>query len=151
MVSEHKLNSHVESAVKRREPGILKLAETYNGLCQQIVALIKQHRAPRNATAPEQIKRDGLFKLDVDDDIWQDVGLDDNITDTDDSSESAAVPRWLGDEKVREGIKAQLAFDRCMEEQERLSYERCTMQVWMQEEWKALEQAMANASVYFCS
>ena len=67
----------MESAVKRREPGILKLAQTYNALCKQMSDLIKRNQAPQSAVAPEQIKSDGLFKLDVDDDIWQDVGLQD--------------------------------------------------------------------------
>ena len=55
----------------------MKLAHTYNGLCKQMQELVKQHRAPPLAVPPEPIKSDGLFKLDVDDDIWQDVGLED--------------------------------------------------------------------------
>ena len=39
--------------------------------------MIWQHHAPSSAIAPEPIKSDGLFKLDVDDSIWQDVGLGD--------------------------------------------------------------------------
>lgn len=137
------MSAHVESAVKRREPGILKLAQTYNTLCTQMATLIKQQQAPKSAVAPEPIKSDGLFKLDVDDDIWQDIGLEDDVSDTDDSSDTS-VPGWLGDESIRAGIKAQLILDRCLEERDRLSRERCTMQIWMQEEWKALEHAMAN-------
>lgn len=143
---EHKLSSHVESAVKRREPGILKLAQTYNTLCSQMSTLVKQRQAPRSAVAPEPIKSDGLFKLDVDDDIWQDVGLEDDVSDTEDSSDTLQIPRWLGDESVRSGIKAQLILDRCIEERNRLSRERCTMQTWMQEEWRALEHAIAQSS-----
>ena len=108
-------------------------------------SLIQQHQAPRMVVAPEPIKRDGLFKLDVDDDIWQDVGLEDDVFDTDDSSVPIGVPRWLGDDAVRAGIKAQLTLDRCIEERERLSLERCTMQVWMQDEWRSLELAISRA------
>ena len=39
--------------------------------------LVKQHRTPPSAIVPEPIKNDGLFKLDVDDTIWQDAGLGD--------------------------------------------------------------------------
>ena len=59
------------------------------------------------------------------------------------------VPRWLGNESVRSGIKAQLIIDRCNEECERLRKERCTMQVWLQEEWASLKLAIADAGVYF--
>ncbi|EPS94432.1 hypothetical protein FOMPIDRAFT_128943 [Fomitopsis schrenkii] len=138
--SKHKLSTHVESAVKRREPGILKLAQTYNGLCKQMADLVKQHRAPVSAIVPEPIRNDGLFKLDVDDTIWQDVGLGDEDDD------GVQVPRWLGDESVRSGIKAQLLVDRCTEESNHLSQERCAMQLWMQEEWASLEHAIAGAN-----
>ena len=59
---------------------------------------------------------------------------------------SMSVPRWLSDEAVHSGIKAQLLVDRCLEEIKRLSQERCTMQVWCQEEWASLQYAMASAS-----
>lgn len=55
----------------------MKLAQSYNALCKQMSEMIRQHRAPPSAIAPEPIKSDGLFKLDVDDSIWQDVGLGD--------------------------------------------------------------------------
>ncbi|KAH9828839.1 uncharacterized protein C8Q71DRAFT_859379 [Rhodofomes roseus] len=147
-MNKHKLSTHVESAVKRREPGILNLAKSYNALCKEMSTLIAKRRAPRSAIAPEPIKSDGLFKLDVDDDIWQDVGLEDDdfvANGTDESPDPSAVPRWLGDESVRTGIKAQLVLDRCIEEQDRLSQERCTMQMWMQDEWRSVEHAIANA------
>ena len=106
--------------------------------------LIEEHRAPQSAVAPEPIKSDGLFKLDVDDDIWQDIGLEDDISVGGESSHSPPVPRWLGDESVRSGIKAQLTVDRCKEELDRLSLERCILQQWMQEEWKNLENAVVQ-------
>ena len=53
---------------------------------------------------------DKLFSLDVDDDIWQDIGL----TETDDSTDP---PLWLSDENVRMGIRAMLEMDRCQEEE----------------------------------
>ena len=128
--------------MKRREPAILKLSQTYNSLCKQMAQLIEEHRAPQSAVAPEPIKSDGLFKLDVDDDIWQDIGLEDDISVGGESSHSPPVPRWLGDESVRSGIKAQLTVDRCKEELDRLSLERCILQQWMQEEWRNLENAV---------
>ncbi|GBE80067.1 hypothetical protein SCP_0212700 [Sparassis crispa] len=126
-VNNNKLSSHAESSIKRREPGILKLAKTYNDLCKQMDLLIKQRKAPRYAVSLQPIQGNGLFKLDIDDDIWQDVGLDDD-------DDIAAVPRWLGDETVREGIKNRLLLDRCNEEEERLREERCSLQEWFAEE-----------------
>jgi len=129
ILSDAKLQGHVETSLKRREPTIVKLAKNYNDLCRQIQDLIRRKKAPLGAIAPKEIERDCLFNLDVDDDIWQDTGLDDNY-DGDD-----APPRWLSDERVRQGIKSMLEFDRCNEEEMRLTRERCAMQEWMQEEW----------------
>ncbi|GBE78980.1 hypothetical protein SCP_0201770 [Sparassis crispa] len=137
-INNNKLSTHAESSIKRREPSILKLAKTYNDLCMQMSTLIRQRKAPRFAIVPPPIQSNGLFKLDVDDDIWQDVGLDDDV-DTD------AVPRWLGDETVREGIKMRLLLDRCIEEESRLQRERCALQEWFQEEWLTLQKACVDA------
>ena len=39
---EQKLLDHTEASVKRREPGIQKLAMSYNNLCIQMVTLLRQ-------------------------------------------------------------------------------------------------------------
>jgi hypothetical protein len=71
--------------------------------------------------------------LDVDDDIWQDLGLqEDDLSDP---------PRWLTDEKVHQGIRWMLELDRCLEEEERLKEERCFLQEWVVEEWRRVENA----------
>jgi hypothetical protein len=75
--------------------------------------------------------------LDVDDDIWQDVGLDD---------EEDSVPAWLGDEDTRRGIKALLELDRCFEEEECLGRERCALQEWFIEEWKTVLMALRSTA-----
>jgi len=93
---------------------------------------------PLGAIAPQYISKDGLFKLDVDDDIWQDVGLDDDM--------EGPVPGWLGDENVCTGIKNLLELDRCQEEEHRLRMERCAMQEWMMEEWTCLDATIRLSS-----
>jgi len=118
-----KLRKHSEQQLKRKEPGIQQLARKYNLLCEDLETLIEKGTAPRGAVSPHIIEREGLFKLDVDDDIWQDVGL---YEDDDDSVES--IPGWLGNDDVRRGIKNSLLLDRCEEEERRLCKERRAMQ-----------------------
>ncbi|KAI6039182.1 hypothetical protein EDC04DRAFT_2568813 [Pisolithus marmoratus] len=91
-VSEQRLQNHTETSVKRCEPGIVKLSTNYNNMCLQMAALIHQGKAPHGSIAPVLIPRDALFKLDVDDDIWQDSGLDGDL--------GGLPPAWLADEKV---------------------------------------------------
>ncbi|KIJ59164.1 hypothetical protein HYDPIDRAFT_64446, partial [Hydnomerulius pinastri MD-312] len=109
--SEQRLHTHAESALQRREPTILHLISSYNSLCDQLKALIRQRRHPHGTVAPHHISREGIFNLDGDDDIWKDVGLGDDVGDP---------PAWLSDEDVRAGIRLLLEKDRCSEEEERL-------------------------------
>lgn len=103
--------------------------------------MIRRREAPVTAVAPKPIPRDGLFALDVDDDIWQDVGLDED--------QHMEVPRWLSDDKVREGIRVLLEHDRCTEEEHRVLMERVALQMWFREEWLCLNHALlANGSSF---
>jgi hypothetical protein len=133
--AEQKLQSHAETQIKRRAPGIVKLAKSYNDTCDQMQEQITDNLAPRGAIMPQQIQREGLFNLDVDDDIWQDVGLDDE-------NDDQQPPPWLADDGYRSGIKHMLELDRCGEEEARLRRERCAMQEWMLEEWACVTTAL---------
>ena len=128
-----KLHAHTQTALKRREPTILRLTKNYNDLCRQMDVLIRQGKAPLGAIKPLDIPCEGIFKLDVDDEIWQDVGLDEKS--------DGAPPLWLGDEGVRLGITKLLDLDRCEEEEIRLIQERRALQEWTLEEWKVNMEA----------
>ena len=65
---------------------------------------------------------------DVDDVIWQDVGLDN-------SCDVENLPSWLSDDGVRKGIQAKLELDRCNEDLRRLIHKRKALREWMAEEW----------------
>src|ERR1700761_1962393 len=129
MCTENQRNEHVGEAIKRREPNIGRLIKAYNKLCADISALIRTKKAPRGVVAPLPIPEKGLYQLDVDDVIWQDVGLDDNAP-------GGSPPLWLADANVRSGIRAMLQKDRCGEEAPRLLCERGHLQIWFAMEWK---------------
>ncbi|KAF7341286.1 hypothetical protein MVEN_01864700 [Mycena venus] len=75
LATDDKLRAHTESAIKRREPTITKIAAEYNKLCAKIAKHIETSQAPRGAIAPLPIPPNGLWQLDVDDAIFQDMGL----------------------------------------------------------------------------
>ncbi|KAL0059175.1 hypothetical protein AAF712_014098 [Marasmius tenuissimus] len=128
--SEQRAHHQIEDSVKRKDPGIQQIARRYNKLCTEIQGYINRGQASDNAVAPKEIPLEGLFSLDIDDDIWQDVGLSGG--DDDDQP-----PLWLSDENVRTGMRFLLQRDRCEEEFARLQEERDAMQTWFREEWDA--------------
>ncbi|KAI5988459.1 hypothetical protein F5J12DRAFT_898192 [Pisolithus orientalis] len=80
-----------------------------------------------------------MFKLDVDDEIWQDIGLGDDS--------DRLLPPWLADEKVHSGIRSLLEL-RCCEEEERcLLQERRALTEWFSEEWGHVQKTRQNADV----
>lgn len=98
---------------------------------------IKEHKAPSNAVVPRSIPMDNLFNLDVDDAIWDNIGLGD-------SDNLAEVPLWLSDEQVRTGIRGILLWDQCNEELTRLKRELSVLGEWFREEWETVVLAMST-------
>ncbi|KAG2356992.1 hypothetical protein BDR07DRAFT_1298837, partial [Suillus spraguei] len=92
--------------------------------------------APAGVIAPHSISLTGIFQLDIDNDIWHDVGLDDYDT---------VPPAWLADENMHAAIKFQLEVDRCNEEGACIMRECCALQEWMMAEWDALQEAHVHA------
>lgn len=130
---DRRLDGHMLSTINRREPTIRSLAREYNKCCDAIVEVIAKREAPRGSRAPPKVDVERLFALDVDEDIWQDIGLEE------DSTESAL---WQTDPQVRQGIRQMQELDRCKEEEARLAHERASLQEWIADEWNAIENAI---------
>ncbi|KAI6114657.1 hypothetical protein EV401DRAFT_2058510 [Pisolithus croceorrhizus] len=122
--NDNHLQSHVQSAIKRREPAISQLITTYNNLCDELLGMIRLQKAPPGAIPHLPIPTKGIFQLD--------------------GEGSSEPPRWLADEAVRKGIRLMLEVDRCNEEERRLSRERSVLQEWFSMEWKSLHRALEN-------
>lgn len=139
--TEIKSVKHIQGAVARRAPTIQKIAKKYNVLCTQIEQMVKHGTAPLGAVVPEQIPPGGLWALDVDDRIWQDIGLSEE-PDSD-------PPLWLRDENVRNGIRNLLDYDRCVEEEARVLKEHRSLQESARNQWAILSVALASAAGVF--
>ncbi|KAI6101077.1 hypothetical protein EV401DRAFT_1894232 [Pisolithus croceorrhizus] len=133
--NDNHLQSHVQSAIKRREPAISQLITTYNNLCDELLGMIQLQKAPPGAIPHLPIPTKGIFQLDVDSNIWQDCEPGEG---------SSEPPRWLADEAVHKGIRLMLEVDRCNEEERRLSREWSVLQEWFSMEWKSLHRALEN-------
>ncbi|KAI6150895.1 hypothetical protein BKA82DRAFT_4013521 [Pisolithus tinctorius] len=117
------IKKHIQDCLCQQKFELERLEQSYQ---QTVSALICQGKAPQGAIAPILIQRDGLFKLDVDDDIWQDIGLEDDFV--------GFPPAW-----------SLLELKRCEEEERRLLYKRKTLMEWHSEEWRQLEICRVDA------
>ncbi|EJD39760.1 hypothetical protein AURDEDRAFT_40155, partial [Auricularia subglabra TFB-10046 SS5] len=107
---EAKEHAQTKDLVHRRERGISAMVLKFNKLVERMVVLIKEGKKPRGrARFPRKLEAKKLFKLDIDDEIWQeDPGL--GPQDEDD------LPRYLSDLNVQRGMTALLEKNRCLEE-----------------------------------
>ena len=96
---------------------------------------------PTGINFPSSNFKRWLFKLDVDDDIWKDIGLNDDS--------NGLPPAWLADEKVHLGIKSLLELRHCEEEENHLLKERKVLVEWFSEEWNQLQKAKQYAGKKF--
>ena len=143
---DHRLDSHIEASIKRRDPNIQRLAHNYNKLVDTMARLAARRQSPAGAVIPAKIEMKGLLKLDVDDDIWQDIGLVDSDEWGEEGDLSSDPPAWLCDDAVREGIRAMLEYKRSTEEERRLQHECQSLQRWFAEQWTRINQAIEQAS-----
>ncbi|CAK5283719.1 unnamed protein product [Mycena citricolor] len=137
--ADAKMMTHIEDAVRRRDQSIKDVCRLYNRLCTELQELIRLGRAPRNAIAPRQIIEKDIWGLDVDAEIWLDVGLSDADEDTE-------PPLWMKSDTVCQGIQAMLEQDRCNEEEPRLFHESRALRWWMAEEWEVLTRGIKLAA-----
>ncbi|KAF9520071.1 hypothetical protein BS47DRAFT_1287649, partial [Hydnum rufescens UP504] len=123
--------AHIEDAMHRREPTITVLAKKYNDMLKQMVRLRATDAVATNAVLPPAIILKTLFKLDVDDDTWHNIGLED-LEEFD-----GILPPWLGDDTVRAGIRFDQEVMNCEGELLRCRLEHEAMRDWFQEEYEA--------------
>ena len=145
-MTDQKLGAHVLQASKTRDPGFRALVRKYNAQRDDMKKIIARQKDGAHRILPAKIEIEGLFKLDVDNEIWQQTGLDDN-----DGLVGDTVPDWMKDEQTCKEICARLLLDCCLEEESRLCQERCNLQKWMLEEWHATTQAHTVTSMLIIS
>jgi hypothetical protein len=134
-----KEHTYLKAALGRKRDAIAKIIRLYNASVTEITRLIEVAKAPSVTTIPpRRIDPKDIFKLDVDDSIWQDdPGLGDI---------EGSIPPWLNDQNVRTGIVSMLQVDRCREERERLDHEILAMQNWLVRESERLINAFSKHS-----
>ena len=130
---EDKDHQQTKTLLKRSHRSITALVCRYNRLVDDMKKL---KRVPVSAHIPAKLEAAALFRLDVDDDIWLELGWEDG--------DEAAPPRWMADEDIRTAIPALLEIDRVKEERERLDAEEIALKAWLREEVSVLKDAVVR-------
>ncbi|KAG6810053.1 hypothetical protein H0H92_013548 [Tricholoma furcatifolium] len=124
-----KLHQATRAAIKKRAPALSAGLRKYNDLCATLATMYNpEWKIPLPEPLPTELRplRDAPSLME---DVWI-------------SRPADQVPPWLGDNKVREGIRAMLKSDRCVEEGKRLQMEADNLARWFGRELAAIELAL---------
>jgi hypothetical protein len=131
MIIEQKTRSHIKDAMHHCEPTITRLTKKYNSMLKQMAQLQTTDKVAANVILPPATILKTLFKLDVDDDTWHDIGLEDL------EEFRGVLPPWLSDDTVQASIHFNQEVLNCEGELACCHMECVAMQTWFEEEYKA--------------
>lgn len=124
-----KLHQRTRKAIAKRQPALMAAIRKYNGYCAKLADLYNSTwLIPLPTPLPTK-----LNELRSHDSLMEDVWIAPSI---------GQIPCWMKDPAVREGIRAMLKRDRCLEEQRRLGIEADNLCRWYGYELAAVELAL---------
>jgi hypothetical protein len=122
--------------LKRGQQSIGTLVGKYNRLVATMEDLKRRRKAPFGARVPRKLNTATLFRLDVDDEIWNEDGLlEEDISNP---------PGWLANQMIRDAIPAMLDRDRIREETERLDAEEKRLMFWLRYEIMDIQRVLLD-------
>ncbi|KII84489.1 hypothetical protein PLICRDRAFT_117716 [Plicaturopsis crispa FD-325 SS-3] len=128
-----KLHQHTRKAIAKRQPALMTAIRKFNMYCERLEEL---HQAEWSIPLPQPLPTK-LADLRDGSNLMEDVWI---------SPSEGLTPRWLEDADVRDGIRAMLKLDRCLEERRRLGFEADNLCRWFGRELAAVELALRRAS-----
>ncbi|KIJ30222.1 hypothetical protein M422DRAFT_187417, partial [Sphaerobolus stellatus SS14] len=125
-VSRDKDHSQTKNLLKRGHKAVGKLVNDFNRVVDKMKALKRKGHAPAVVRLPVRLETKKIFRLNIDDNIWDEDGLLDD--------EGQEPPGWLANQRIRDAIPALLECDRITEERARLTREEKAAMYWLKEE-----------------
>ncbi|KAF9504419.1 hypothetical protein BS47DRAFT_1368811 [Hydnum rufescens UP504] len=118
-ILDQKMKAHAEKAVKHCSSGIEGTMKKCNMTLVEMVEYRRRSKSiSRDAYIPPMLlQEEGLYRLDVDQDIWEDTWGD--VTDFPDG----VLPPWLADASIKQGICTVQEIINCKEELEQCKVE----------------------------
>src|SRR5258707_12306517 len=118
---DQSLCSQIEKVVKKWSTGINSMLQKYNEKLRSLVSLQGKGGIPLDKWLPPELKKDGLYSLDVDQDIWQDYDL----------SNFEELPKWIIDPTVKDGIPLTQSIRSCCSEKKQCIAEQWNLCQWI--------------------
>jgi len=132
---DHRTKEHVEKAMKGRVSGIQATLKRYEDIRKEMMKLRGKGGIAKDAYIPPEISS-SVYKLDVDEDIWQVPHHEDMANFPD-----GKVPAWLADKEVRDGIRRAQELVNCGEELKRCKAELSNLRCWSATQYAATQCA----------
>ncbi|KIM38191.1 hypothetical protein M413DRAFT_30325 [Hebeloma cylindrosporum] len=126
-----KLHQHTRKAIAKRQPALMRSIRKFNLYCEKLENL---YEPTSNIPLPLPLPTK-LMELRDNSSLMEDVWI---------TPSNENLPMWLEDSEVREGIRAMLKAERCVEEQRRLGMESDNLCRWFGREIGAVELALRN-------
>ncbi|KAF9231589.1 hypothetical protein BU15DRAFT_90869 [Melanogaster broomeanus] len=124
-----KLHQQTCKAISKRQPALMSAIRKFNMYCEQLEDLYDPSWSiPLPAALPTKLNELRNQQL-LMEDVWISISL-------------GEIPRWMEDPDVRDGIRAMLKYNRCLEEQDRLEIEADNLLRWYGAELTAVELAL---------
>lgn len=128
-----KLHQYTRKAIDKRKPALLNAIKKFNMYCETLEKLYDpQWGIPLPQPLPTE-----LVAMRESPHLMEDVWITPSMT---------SVPRWLEDLDVRNGIRAMLKQERCLEERRRLGMESDNLCRWFGRELRTLQRAICTPS-----
>ncbi|KIN93816.1 hypothetical protein M404DRAFT_35711, partial [Pisolithus tinctorius Marx 270] len=124
-----KLHQQTRKAIAKCQPALMSTIHKFNKYCERLTEL---YDASSGIPLPSPLPTK-LAELRNDQSLLEDIWVTPSV---------GEIPQWLEDVDVREGIRAVLKSDRCLEEQQRLGMEADHMCRWFGHELCAIELAI---------
>ncbi|KAF9506841.1 hypothetical protein BS47DRAFT_1280706, partial [Hydnum rufescens UP504] len=139
-ILDQKTKVHVEKAVHHRSSGIDATMKKYNAKIKEMAEYRQTSRTiSKSAYIPPLLLKEGLYKMDVDQDIWEDAWAD--VGDFPDG----VLPQWLVDASVKKGIFMAQEVVNCEQELERCKVESSNLRTWFYMEYRAVKRLVKEA------
>lgn len=136
--------AQAKEVVAFKQPGLPAAVARFNETRESLIKRRGKDGIAADAYVPEPLTTEGLYKMDVDSEIWLDVDMDDHH-----AFKDGKLPDWVTNVEVRRNIKFAQEITNCREELRRLGVEHQALARHWAAAYHAVNEACKGCSGKF--